>query len=79
MFNRLLIVVFVLCFVAALCGTALADIGRGPLNEVKKIDPANPRLDNLEKAGPEQPATKKPVSALKTVPGDLTVPASPLN
>ena len=79
MLKRLLIAVFVLGLVTAFCGTAIADIGKGPLNPVIKIDPTNPRLDNLQKAGPTQPATKKPASALQAVPGDLTVPAPPLD
>jgi len=79
MLKRLLIAVFVLGLVTAFCGTAIADIGKGALNPVQKIDPTNPRLDQLQKAGPTQPATKKPASALQAVPGDLTVPAPPLD
>ncbi|MDF1544472.1 MAG: PQQ-binding-like beta-propeller repeat protein [bacterium] len=55
----------------------MADISKGPLNAVKKIDPTNPRFNDILTAGPEQPATKKPLSAVGKVPAGSTVPGPP--
>ncbi|RKX20533.1 MAG: hypothetical protein DRP35_05875 [Candidatus Zixiibacteriota bacterium] len=80
MLKRLLIAVFVLSLILAFSGTAFADTGKGPLEAVKKIDTNNPRLNDLAKAGPEQPATKKPASAIKHLPTqDLSAPIPPLD
>ena len=79
MIKRLLITALALTIIAILCGTAVADIGKGPLNAVRKIDPTNPRLGELQQAGPIQPATRKPVSDFKLAPEGLSVPASPID
>ena len=78
MLKKLLIAVFVLSLVLAFSGTAMADVGKGPLQAVKKIDETNPRFNDVLKAGPEQPATKKPLSAVGKVPAGSTVPGPPL-
>jgi hypothetical protein len=78
MLKKLLIAVFVLSLVLAFSGTAMADVAKGPLESVKKIDETHPRFNDALRAGPEQPATKKPISAVGKVPAGSTVPGPPL-
>lgn len=78
MLKKLLIAVFVLSLVLAFSGTAMADIAKGPLEAVQKVDNTNPRMSDLTVAGHEQPATKKPLSAVGKVSPGSTVPGPPL-
>ena len=52
MLRRLLTAVFVLSLFLAFSGTAFADIGKGDLKTIVKINPDNPRFNDLKKAGP---------------------------
>ena len=79
MLKRLFIAVFVLGLVIGLNGTAYSDIAKGSadLVPIEKINPDNPRHAYVEKAGPDQPAFRKPAEALeaKAVPAGLQIPA----
>ncbi len=86
MLKRLFIAVFVLSLVVGLNGTAFSDVvkGQAALDElrVQKVNPNHPRFAETEKAGPDQPAFKKPASALEArilPPGDRQVPATKLD
>ncbi len=68
MLKRLIIAVFVLSLVMALSGTAISDTGKGPLNEVIKVNPLHERFDAVSDARPVQPSFKKPASAILELP-----------
>ncbi|MEW5993961.1 MAG: PQQ-binding-like beta-propeller repeat protein, partial [Candidatus Zixiibacteriota bacterium] len=77
MLKRLISAVFVLGLVLALNGTAVSDVSKGPLNPVEKINPNVERFAYIDDARPEQPAFKKPETALREVSPGLTMPSPP--
>ncbi|MBU8934050.1 MAG: PQQ-binding-like beta-propeller repeat protein [candidate division Zixibacteria bacterium] len=77
MLRRLIIAVFVLGLVIGLSSTAISDVSKGELNPVIKIDASNPRFNAIVDGRPEQPAFKKPESALRKVEPGLSMPGTP--
>ncbi|MBD3332525.1 PQQ-binding-like beta-propeller repeat protein [candidate division GN15 bacterium] len=77
MLKRLIIAVFVLSLVMALSGTAISDTGKGPLNEVIKVNPLHQRFDAVSDARPVQPSFKKPASAIQELPSEHQVTPAP--
>ncbi len=77
MLKRLLIAVFVLGLILTLNGTAISDVQKGELNPVIKINPNAPMYNERLDGRPEQPAFKKPESALQEIPPGQTIPSPP--
>ncbi len=79
MLKRLIIAVLVLGLVIGLSNTAISGVPKGldALNPVQKVNTNNPRFSNIADARPDQPAFKKPESALRKLPAGFTAPAPP--
>ncbi len=80
MLKRLLFAVFVLGFVFALSGTAIADIGEKPVEGLNPIPTVNPNAqfyNDITDGRPVENGFKKPESALREVQMSGVAPAPP--